>query len=169
FNILGPLSNPASASCQVLGVYDRRLTLKMAEVLKKLGAKRAYIVHGRDGLDEVTITGKTYISELKNGVIRSFQVSPSDFGVRKASLNDIKGGSALNNARLIRGILSGKKGPRRDIVLMNAGLALMAAGKAGSFREGADLAEKTIDSGKAEEKLDQFIQFTNFKSGEKLK
>jgi len=161
FNILGPLSNPASATCQVLGVYEEKLTGTIANVLKKLGTKRAYVVHGMDKLDEVTITGKTKVSELKNGKVRSYSVSPGTFGVKKAAHEDIKGGTAKENAEMIRGVLSGEKSPRRDIVLMNSSMALMAAGRVSSFKEGVTAAAESIDQGKAREALEQLIRITN--------
>ncbi|MEA3489575.1 MAG: anthranilate phosphoribosyltransferase [Candidatus Omnitrophota bacterium] len=161
FNILGPLCNPASATCQVLGVFDEKLTETMAKVLKKLGSKRAYVVHGCDPLDEVTITGKTRISELRAGRVRSYYVTPPVFGVKKAVLKDIKGGTARQNARMIRDVLSGRKGPRRDVVLMNSSVGLMAAGKVRDFRKGVRFAAAAIDSGGAMEKLNGLIRFTN--------
>ncbi len=161
FNILGPLSNPASATCQVLGVYEEKLTETIANVLKKLGTKRAYVVHGMDTLDEVTITGKTKVSELKNGRVRSYSVSPGTFGVKKATHKDIKGGTAKENAEMILGVLSGEKSPRRDIVLMNSSMALMAAGRVRSFKEGVTAAAESIDQGKAREALEQLIRITN--------
>ena len=161
FNILGPLSNPAGASCQVLGVYDEKLTDVMARVLKKLGAKRAFVVHGKDGLDEVTITGKTKVTELKSGRIRSYHLSPGTFGMKRASLARIKGGTAKDNAKIVKDVLSGKKGVKRDIVLMNSSVALMAAGKVKSFKEGVRLAAGSIDSGRAMDSLNKLIKMTN--------
>ena len=161
FNILGPLSNPAAATSQVLGVFDGRLTKVMATVLGKLGVKRAFVVHGLDGLDEVTITAKTRVSELDHGRVKTYNVSPRHFGVQRASLDDIKGGDAITNAGITRGILSGEKGPRRDIVLVNSSIGLMAAGKAGSFKEGVEVAAGAIDSGGALEKLQELIKITN--------
>ncbi|MGB2601155.1 MAG: anthranilate phosphoribosyltransferase [Candidatus Omnitrophota bacterium] len=161
FNILGPLSNPASANCQVLGVYDEKLTDTLIRVLKKLGAKRAFVVHGKDGLDEVTITGKTKVSELRSGKTKSYYVSPATFGFKRVSLTSIKGGTARDNAKMVKDVLSGKKGARRNIVLMNSSVALMAAGKVKSFKEGVRLAAESIDSGKAMESLKKLIKMTN--------
>ena len=161
FNMIGPLSNPASASCQVMGVYEPALTEVMANVLKKLGTKRAYVVHGGDGLDEATLTGYTRISELRNGRVRTFRVSPQDFGLKKASIRTLLGGGAEKNAVIIKDILSGKKGPRRDIVLMNAALGLMAAGKASGFKQGVRTAAGAVDSGMAMEKLGLLVKMTN--------
>lgn len=160
FNILGPLSNPANVNCQVLGVYDGGLTKIMAKVLKNLGTKRAFIVHGSDGLDEVTITGKTMVSELKNGKIKSYTVTPDIFGIKKASLNVVKGGSSEENANIIRDVLAGKRSAKRDIVLINAAMALVAADKAENFKEATAIAATAIDSGRAMEKLRQLIKMT---------
>jgi anthranilate phosphoribosyltransferase len=161
FNILGPLCNPASATCQVLGVYDESLTVTIAKVLKNLGTKRAFVAHGSDRLDEVTIAGKTKIVELRNGKIKSYSVSPGTFGFKKAALNTIKGGSAKENAKAVKSVLMGETGPRRDVVLMNSSVALVAAGKAKNFKEGVRLAARSIDSAKALEKLEQLIKITN--------
>ncbi|MFA5779648.1 MAG: anthranilate phosphoribosyltransferase [Elusimicrobiota bacterium] len=155
FNILGPLTNPAGANAQVLGVYSPDLTETVAFVLKNLGSKSAYVVHGIDAIDEISITGKTQISELKNGVIKTYTVKPEDFGLKKASIDDIAGGNAKENAKIILDILSGKKGPKRDIVLLNAAAVLTAAGKSKSFKEGIELAERSIDLGKALKKLEE--------------
>ena len=161
FNILGPLSNPASANCQVMGVYDEALTETMAKVLGKLGIKRAYVVHGVDGLDEVTIGTKTKVSELKNNKVRTFFIRPEDFGFKKASLETVKGGNAKRNASIVRQVLSGEKNSARDIVLMNASLALMVSGKSMGYKTGVKLASEAIDSGGALSKLDDLVQFTN--------
>ncbi len=161
FNILGPLSNPASATCQVLGVYDAALTDIMARVLGNLGTKKAYVIHGEDGVDEVTITGKTRVSELVGGEVHSFSVTPETFGVKKAALDDIKGGSVEENAKIVEDVLSGTEGAKRDVVLMNSSMAFMASGRAKDFKEGASLAAESIDSGKAKAKLDELIKMTN--------
>jgi len=160
FNILGPLTNPANANCQVLGVYNGQLTEVMASVLKNLGTKRAFVVHGQDGLDEITITGKTKVSELKNGKVRTFSVAPKDFGVKSARLEDIKGGNVEENASIVREVLEGKEGPRQDIVLINASSALVAGEMARDFKQGVDIARESIRSGKARQKLEQLKQFT---------
>jgi anthranilate phosphoribosyltransferase len=157
FNLLGPLCNPASAKYQVMGVYDGSLTEVIAKVLKKLGAKRAFVVHGAGPLDEVSLVGRTKVSELKNGKVRTFYLSPKDFGFKKACLKDIQGGSSKKNAAIIKNILKGKEGPARDIVLMNAALALVACGKSKSVKNGVKQAAISIDSGKAMEKLEQLI------------
>lgn len=161
FNILGPLSNPASATSQVLGVYDAKLTEVVARVLKNLGSKRAFVVHGMDTLDEITITGKTRITELKSGKIRTYYVTPERFGFRRAPLDDIKGGNAEENADIVVSVLKGERGPRRDTVLMNAAAALVAGSKAKDFKAGVKMAAAAIDSGKALDKLLKLIELTN--------
>lgn len=165
FNILGPLSNPAGATHQVIGVCDAKLTEIMAGVLKNLGTKRALVVCGSDSLDEITITGKTKVTELKDGGIKTYYVSPEEFGIDKARLADIKGGSKEENADITLSILKGESGPRRDIVLLNAAAALVVAHRAKDFKEGIELAEKSIDSGRALEKLQLLIEFTNRERG----
>ncbi len=160
FNLLGPLCNPVSANCQVLGVYEEYLTTVIARVLRNLGSKRAFVVHGRDALDEVTITGKTRVSELVNGRIKEYVVAPATFGLKKAKTEDIKGGDARENADIIMKVLLGEKGPRRDIVLANSSAALVAAGKARNFKEGVRIAAGSIDTGKAAEKLKMLVEIT---------
>jgi anthranilate phosphoribosyltransferase len=162
FNILGPLSNPAGATGQVLGVYDAELTEIMAKVLKNLGAKRAFVVHGMDTLDEITITGETKVTELKDGRMRSYFVEPTMFGLKKARLEDIRGGDAKTNAQAVLSVLRSEKGPKRDVVLMNAAAALIAGFKAQDFKEGIRYAAESIDSGKALEKLNRLIEYTNY-------
>jgi anthranilate phosphoribosyltransferase len=161
FNLLGPLTNPARATCQVVGVYSVELVEKLAEALGMLGARRALVVHGEDGLDEVTITGSTRIGELRNGQVRSYEVTPEEFGLARASLNDISGGDAVQNARLIRAVLSGEKSARRDVVLLNSSAALVAAGSADHLRDGVPMAATSIDSGAALAKLEALVAFTN--------
>jgi len=161
FNILGPLTNPAGATCQVLGVYQEDLTNKLAEVLNNLGSKRAFIVHGLDTLDEITITGKTKVSELKNKKVKSYYIKPQDFGIKKAKLGDIKGGTVEENASLVKRVLEGEKGPRQDVVLLNASAAIIAGGMAKDFKDGIQIARASIESGRAKEKLEKLIEFTN--------
>lgn len=161
FNILGPLTNPASASNQLLGVYDRGLTETLARVLKNLGTKHALVVHGEDGLDEVTTTSKTLISELKDGRIKNYKIKPGQFALSKTSPEDLKGGAAAFNARIAYDILRGKGDMRRSIVLLNAGCAIYAADKAASIKEGVVKAATSIDSGAALEKLELLKEFTN--------
>jgi len=161
FNILGPLTNPANASIQVLGVYDAELTDIMAQVLLKLGSRHCFIVHGSDGLDEITITGKTKICEGKEGRIQCYHVQPKDFSLEGGRVKDIEGGDAQRNAQIILGILRGEGGPRRDIVLLNAAPAMVACGKAKTLHEGVKLAEKVIASGATYEKLEALEEMTN--------
>lgn len=162
FNILGPLSNPAGAKMQILGVFKPELTEVMAEALNKLGSERAYIVHGLEGLDEISIKGKTKISELKDGKVETRTIKPADFGIKEASLDEIKGGTRAYNRKIALEILEGKdKSARLDMVLMNAGAALEMAGKARDFREGVKLAAECIDKGKALETLNRFIEASN--------
>ena len=166
FNLLGPLTNPAEASAQVVGVYDAGVTELMAQALGELGVKRAFVVHGADGLDEISISGETHVSELRDGSVRNYQVAPEDFGVKRAPLEAIRGGDAKQNAEIIYGIfgrppLPGKHTPHRDIVLANASAALVAAGRAANFLEGVQLAAESIDSGAAREKLEKLIAFSN--------
>ena len=124
FNILGPLTNPANAKSQVLGVFDEKLTEPLAKVLANLGVEHAMVVHGMDGLDEITITGETKVTEVKNGDINTYYITPEEFGIKRATRNDILGGDAIENAEIIKNILIGEKGPKRDIVLLNSGAAL---------------------------------------------
>ncbi len=154
FNVLGPLTNPAGADAQVLGVFDGGLTDKLAGVLMNLGTKDALVVHGLDGLDEISIIGDTRISELKDGKIDSYIVSPEDLGMKSAGEEDISGGDVRQNAEIAKRILTGKEhGPRRDMVLLNAGAAIYVGGLAGSIKEGIEKARDSIDSGRAYDKL----------------
>jgi anthranilate phosphoribosyltransferase len=161
FNILGPLTNPAGAECQILGVPDASLVDKMATALQGLGCRHALVVHGRDGLDEITIAGKTLVYEIKNGGIASYDISPDDFGLPLAASHSLSGGSLKDNAALLRGVLAGEKGPRRDAVLLNAAAAILAGDVAGSFQEGVSLAAEAIDSGRALDKLERLVELSN--------
>jgi anthranilate phosphoribosyltransferase len=161
FNLLGPLTNPARASAQVVGVYSLDLVEKVAEALSMLGVHRALVVHGLDGLDEITITGPTRVAEVREGNVRTYEVTPEEFGITRASLEDISGGDAEANAAIIREILAGKKSPRRDVVLLNAAAALVAAGRAERLGDALPLAAQSIDSGAATAKLDALVQFTS--------
>jgi len=161
FNILGPLTNPANATCQVLGVYEEGLTDKLANVLNNLGVKRAFVVYGLDTLDEITITGETKISELKNKKVTGYYIKPQDFGMKKAELDEIKGGTVEENADIVKKILEGEKGPRQDVVLLNASAALIAGGVAKDFKDGVGIARTSIETGRAKEKLEKLIEFTN--------
>ncbi len=161
FNILGPLTNPAGAKAQVIGVADGTLLKKMALALKGLGCYHALIVHGEDGLDEITITGKTYVCELKEGGIKSYAISPEELGLSWAELKDLRGGTVNENATLLRGALAGAPGPKRDVVLMNAAAVLLAGDKVVNLKQGFDLAEEVIDSGRALAKLEKLIEFSH--------
>ncbi len=161
FNILGPLSNPAGAQHGVLGVYHRDLVPIMAKALSDLDAKRLFVVHGDDGLDEITITTATYVCEVNHGDIRSYQLWPKDVGLETASADAIRGGSPEENATILRSVLQGEKGPRRDIVALNAAAAILASDLATDWPEALAKAFESIDSGAAQQKLDQLIQFTN--------
>ena len=160
FNILGPLTNPAGAKAQVLGVANGSLVEKLALVLQSLGCCHALVVHGEDGLDEITITGKTQICELKDGCTRSYSIGPEDFGFEKASMTEVKGGTPDENAEMLRRILNGERGAKRDVVVMNTAAALVAGNRASDFREGAHIAEKVIDNGQAQAKLEELINFS---------
>jgi anthranilate phosphoribosyltransferase len=160
FNLLGPLTNPAHASGQVVGVYALEMVEKLAEVLSMLGLRRVLVVHGLDGLDEITITGPTRVAEARDGIVRTYEVDPEEFGMKRAPLADISGGDAAENAAIIREVLSGKKSPRRDVVVLNAAAALVAAGRADHLAEAIPLAAQSIDSGTAATKLDALAEFT---------
>jgi len=164
FNLLGPLTNPARASGQVVGVYSLDLVEKLAEALSMLGLHRALVVHGLDGLDEITITGTTRVAEARDGSVRSYEVEPEEFGMARAKLQDISGGDATENAAIIRAVLGGEKSPRRDVVLLNAAAALVAAGRADRIGEAIPLAARSIDSGAAAAKLDALASFTSARS-----
>jgi anthranilate phosphoribosyltransferase len=160
FNILGPLSNPAGARRQLLGVYDGNLTEPMAKVLHALGAEQAFVVHGADGLDELSTTGPSKVSQLRNGKITTFNLDPERLGLRRARLSDLSGGTIKDNVAIAESLLRGAKGTKRDIVLLNAAAALIVGGKASDFREGLKLAAEAIDSGKALGKLKQLVEFS---------
>ena len=161
FNILGPLTNPAGAKRQLLGVFQARLTEPMAQVLLELGSERAMVVHGEGGLDEISTLGKTKISELKDGSVTTYEFIHSAVNIPAGTLAEIAGGDAELNARIVRDILDGKKGAHRSIAVFNAGAALYVAGKAATFKEGVKLAEESIDSLNAKKKLQQLIDATN--------
>jgi len=161
FNILGPLTNPAGATSQLLGVYDRRLTEMVANVLKNLGTKRAFVVHGLDGLDEATVTGETRVSELKDGLITTYNIDPIDVLGETYRGEELVGGDASINAQITKDVLTGKDGACRKVVLLNAALAIMAGEKAENIREGIAIAEECIDNGAAIKKLQGLIELTN--------
>jgi len=160
FNMLGPLTNPAGANCQLLGVYAPQLTEMFAHALSRLGAKRAFVVHGHDGLDEISVCAPTRVSELNDGMIRTFDLNPEEYFGDLARPEDMIGGSLQENAEITRRILEGEKGPRRDVVLINSAAALVTAEKADGFKSGITLAETAIDDGSAKEKLEALIRFT---------
>jgi len=155
FNILGPLTNPAFVRGQTLGVYSKELTNPVAQVLGKLGAERALVVHGVDGLDEITTTGFTFVSELKAGIVLNYNIYPEEFGIKRAAAKDIIGGTAADNANIILDILNGKKGPKRDIVVLNTAAALYVGKKCVTINTGVILAQELIDSGTALRKLEE--------------
>lgn len=161
FNILGPLTNPAGTKYHVLGVFSSELTDTMAKVLGNLGCLHAFVVHGEDGLDEITITGKTKVSELKDGKVESYFIDPTDFGMKLGSIEDLLGGEAEENAEITRNILKGESGPRRDIILLNASAAIVTSGRAKDLKEGIEIARKSIDSGAALRKLEELIKVTS--------
>ncbi len=160
-NILGPLSNPAGATIQVLGVYDQALTEKLAQVLIRLGTQHCFVLHGKDGLDEITLTDFTYVSEGKAGRVSSYHISPQDFGLEKISPKELTGGTPQQNADIIEDLLKGRRNAKREIVLANAAPAFVATGKAKTLKEGYEQAEKVLGSGAAHEKLEKLAAFTN--------
>ncbi|HSM73930.1 MAG TPA: anthranilate phosphoribosyltransferase [Desulfobacterales bacterium] len=160
FNMLGPLTNPAGANCQLLGVYARPLTEMFANALKLLGGRRALVVHGHDGLDEISVCAPTRVAELRDGLVTTYDLHPEQFFGGLADPATLAGGDAAANAEITRKILAGEKGPRRNVVLINAAAALMAAGKAASLADGLVLAESALDSGAAADKLEALVRFT---------
>lgn len=158
--MLGPLTNPAAANCQLLGVYAPQLTEMFAQALRLLGTQRAFVVHGHDGLDEISICAPTRISELDEGQIRTYDLSPEQFFDELADPKDLTGGNPEENAAITRAILKGEKGPRRNVILLNTAAALVAAGKAGNLNDGLEQSAGSIDSGAALEKLEALIDFT---------
>ncbi len=161
FNILGPLTNPAGADRQVLGVYREGLVEPLAKVLNRLGCRRGFVVHGLDGMDEVTLTGPTRVAEINNDTVRLYTVEPEDFSLPRCKLSALQGGDAVRNAELVRAVLQGEQGPRRDVVLLNSAFALVAADKADDVRAGIERAAEAIDSGQALLKLNDLIRMTN--------
>ncbi len=162
FNILGPLSNPAGAKAQVLGVFDKSLVKPLAEVLGKIGVERALVVHGADGLDEISVSGLTYAAELKEGKVATYDIDPEKLGINKSPLSDVKGGDAKENAQIIRDLFDGKlDGAKRDILLINAAAALYVGKKAESLEEGIKLASEIVDSGRAKAVLNKLVEVSN--------
>ena len=159
-NVLGPLANPASATHQVLGVYDAKWTDILGRVLMELGSQHCFVIHGLDGLDEITLSDRTRVAEGKSGVVSSYFIAPEEFEVRRAARKEFVGGSPDENARMTKEILQGRKGPRRDIVCLNAAPAMVVGLKAKTLKDGFRLAQQAIDSGAASEKLDRLIAFT---------
>ena len=160
FNVLGPLTNPASAQVQVVGVYDAALTEPLARVLGRLSVREAYVVHGQPRLDEISISGETQVSHLKDGEVHTFRIRPEDAGLKTWPAETIAGGDAQHNAAIIRSVLKGKEGPQRDVVLLNAAAALLVAGLAKDLMDGVARAAESIDRGRAYEKLEALIEFT---------
>lgn len=161
FNLLGPLSNPAGVKRQLVGVFDRKWLEPLARTFGNLGSVHTWLVHGTDGLDEITTTGATHVCEFKGGQVRSFEVTPEDAGIRRAKLDELRGGTPQENAAALRAVLAGAPGPFRDIVRLNAGAALIIAGRATSLRSGADMAADALDSGRAKTALDRLVSITN--------
>jgi anthranilate phosphoribosyltransferase len=161
FNLLGPLTNPAMASHQLLGLYSGDLVGVVAHVLKNLGSVRAMAVHGLEGLDEISLCGPTKVAELRDGQVKEYAIEPEQLGFKKCRLEDLRGGDAAASAAIVRSVLQGNKGPVRDVVLLNSGAALYVSGTAATIHEGLRLAAESIDSGKARQKLEQLIQMTN--------
>ncbi|WP_321391442.1 anthranilate phosphoribosyltransferase [Emcibacter sp.] len=161
FNLLGPLANPAGTKRQVIGVFDKKWVRPMAEVLAQLGSEHVWVVHGSDGLDELTICGPSHVAEYKDGLVSEFEVSPEDIGIRTSDIKEIKGGDAAYNAAALQEILKGTKNAYRDIVLLNSAAALVVADRATDLKEGAELAASVLDDGSAYEKLQQWIRMSN--------
>lgn len=161
FNMLGPLTNPAGANCQLIGVFAPELTEMFASALQLLGARRAFVVHGHDGLDEISVCAPTRVSKLSDGTIRTCDITPEQLLGRTANPRDMTGGAPAENAEITRKILDRENGPRRDVVVVNAGAALVAAGMAQDFAQGIKLAEASIDEGRAKSKLEALVRFTN--------
>jgi anthranilate phosphoribosyltransferase len=161
FNLLGPLSNPAGVKRQMIGVFSRHWVEPLAHVAKNLGAERIYVVHGSDGLDEITVSGPTYVAELNKGEVRTFEINPEDFGLKKARSEALRGGDAETNADAMRGVLEGKDGAYREIAILNAAAALVVAGRAETLKDGVGLAKKSIDSGDAKGRLERLVAVSN--------
>ena len=161
FNLLGPLSNPAGAPRQIIGVWRKEFAEKLAHVLSELGTEHAWVVYGEDGLDEITLAGKTHVAEAQNGEVKILEIGPEDFGFEMGSLDHLRGGDAEANAKIVSGVLSGsRKDEARALVVMNAAAALFLGGTAADLREGAKMAAESIDSGAAEHKLELLIEAT---------
>jgi anthranilate phosphoribosyltransferase len=161
FNLMGPMSNPAGVKRQLIGVFSRQWLLPMANALRSLGTEHAWLVHGSDGLDEITTTGPTYVVELRGGQVREFEISPEQFDLPRATMAELKGGDPAENAQALRDLFDGAVGPYRDIVRLNAAAALVVAGKAHDMTQGMALAAEALDFGHAREKLEALVRITN--------
>jgi anthranilate phosphoribosyltransferase len=161
FNLLGPLTNPAMATHQLIGIYSGELVSTIANVLKNLGSARAMVVHGLEGLDEISLCGPTKVAELRDGQVKEYILDPEQVGLRRCAMADLHGGSAEQSAIIVRGVLSGDQGPARDVVLLNSGAALYVSGSAATIQDGIKLAAESIDTGKAQRKLEQLVELTN--------
>ena len=161
FNLLGPLSNPAGVKRQMVGVFARPWIEPLANVLGALGSERAMVVHGSDGLDEITTTGPTFVAELINGKVKTYEIKPEDVGLKRAKPEELRGRDAVHNAEALRGVLAGKPGALRDVALLNAAAALQVADKAKSLKEGLELAAKSVDTGAARKRLERLIEISN--------
>ena len=161
FNLLGPLSNPAGVKRQMIGVFSRHWVEPLAQVAKNLGAEHVYVVHGSDGLDEITTSGPTYVAELNNGAVRTFEINPDEFGIKKAKPETLRGGDAEENAGALKAVLDGKVGAYRDIAVLNAAAALVVAGRAEGLKDGVAMAQKSIDSGEAKDRLARLVTISN--------
>jgi len=161
FNLLGPLSNPAGVKRQMVGVFARHWIEPLAKVLGTLGCEKAWVVHGSDGLDEITTTGTTHVAELSNGKVKTFDISPADAGLKSSKPGELKGGEAMYNAEALRAVLDGQVGPFRDVAVFNAAATLLIAGKADNLKDAATLASKSVESGAAKARLDKLVTISN--------
>ncbi len=161
FNLLGPLTNPAGVKAQVVGVFDAKWVTPLAHVLHQLGCRHAFVVHGDDGLDEITLTGSTQVAELSQGEVKEYELDPTELGLDLCSEEDLKGGAVDESAKIVRELLDGSGGPKRDIVLLNAAAAIIAAGKADDWKQGLDVARQSINSGAARQKLKDLCRISN--------
>jgi anthranilate phosphoribosyltransferase len=161
FNLLGPLSNPAGVKRQMVGVFSRQWVEPLAQVLKNLGSEAAWVVHGSDGLDEITLAGSTHVAALENGSVRSFEITPEEVGFERAAPDALRGGDAEHNAKALTDVLAGKKGPYRDVAILNAAAALVVASRAKDLKAAVALAAKSVTSGEAEGRLDRLIAISN--------
>ena len=168
FNLLGPLSNPAGVKRQMIGTFSKHWIEPMAQVLKNLGSESVWVVHGSDGLDEITTSGPTSVAALENGKMRTFEITPEDAGLKRVKPEALRGGDAEHNAKALLDVLKGKPGAFRDVAILNAAAALIVAGKAKDLKEGAALAAKSIDSGEAEGRLDRLIAVSNARRGAEM-